>query len=114
IVSVDFLDLYNFGYAPNQGVPQLTKGTIQSLTFTLKAGTGEQSQEFTARVAGFSDRISSIIVPQTFLDYANNRFAAPQPKPQQPSRLIVLVNDPSDPVFTEYLLERKYETNNEL
>jgi hypothetical protein len=113
IVSTEFLNLYNFGYAPNQGVPQLTKGTIQTLRFTLKVGTDNDAAEYTARVAGFSHRISSILVPESFIEFGNQHYAVAQPE-QQPSRLILKVKDPSDELLTEYLHEAKYETNNEL
>lgn len=111
ILSNEFLNLYNFGYAPNQGVPQLTAGTIKTLAFTLTIGTGAYAEEYTARVTGFSDRISSILVPQSFIDYGNERA---QSQPQQPSRLIVRVKDPSDELFVQYLQERDYVTNKEM
>ncbi|MBZ0099884.1 MAG: hypothetical protein K8F30_12410 [Taibaiella sp.] len=113
IVSTEFLNLYNYGYAPNQGVPQLTRGTIQSLHFTLNIGIGNNAAEYTARVAGFSDRISSILAPEAFIQYGNKHFAPVQEEPQ-PSRLILKVKDPSDDLLVEYLHEAKYETNNEL
>jgi len=113
IVSTEFLNLYNYGYASNQGVPQLTMGTIQSLHFTLNIGTGNNAAEYTARVAGFSDRISSILVPEAFIQYGNKHFAPAQQEPQ-PSRLILKVKDPSDDLLVEYLHEARYETNNEL
>lgn len=113
IVSTEFLNLYNYGYAPNQGVPQLTRGTIQTLRFTLKVGTGNDAAEYTARVAGFSHRISSILVPQSFIIYGNRHFAPQQQEPQ-PARIILKVKDPSDELLMEYLHEAGYETNNEL
>ena len=112
IVSTEFMNLYNYGYAPNQGVPQLTKGTIRALVFNLKVDTGVYAEEFNARVVGFSDRISSILVPESFISFGNRYYSAA--KKIQPSRLIVRVQDPSDELFVQYLEERKYVTNNEL
>lgn len=112
IVSNEFLNLYNFGYAPNQGVPQLTQGTIKALTFTLLVGNGLDAEEFTARVVGFSDRISSILVPHDFIAYGNERYAAG--KTQQPSRIIIRVKDPSDELLVQYLKESKYLVNKEM
>ncbi len=112
IVSNEFLNLYNFGYAPNQGVPQLTQGTIKALTFTLLVGNGLDAEEFTARVVGFSDRISSILVPHDFIAYGNERYAAGKTLP--PSRIIIRVKDPSDELLVQYLKESKYLVNKEM
>lgn len=113
IVSTEFLNLYNFGYAPNQGVPQLTQGTIKALSFTLTIGDSIDKEEYTAKVVGFSDRISSILVPQEFIQYGNERFAA-NPEQTQPSRLVLRVKDPSDNLLVEYFKEAGYVTNREM
>ncbi|MCB0697137.1 MAG: hypothetical protein KDC07_07215 [Chitinophagaceae bacterium] len=112
IISTEFLNLYNFGYAPNEGVPQLTRATISSLLFDLSVGKGDNKETFKARVVGFSDRISSILVPQAFVQYGNKYLA--DTTITQPSRLIVLVTDPSDELFTTFINERGYITNGEL
>lgn len=112
IISTEFLNLYNFGYAPNEGVPQLTRATISSLVFKLKVGKGEMADIFDARVVGFSDRISSILVPEAFIEYGNKKLAESKATP--PARLILLVKDPSDKLFTEYISERGYVANGEL
>lgn len=112
IVSTEFLNLYNFGYASNQGVPQLTQGTIKALEFDLIVGDSVDKEIFTARVKGFSDRISSILAPEEFIEYGNKRFAPGVT--QKPSRLILRVKDPSDQLFTDYLKETGYTVNNEL
>lgn len=112
IISTEFLNLYNFGYAPNEGVPQLTRGTISSLVFALKVGKGENAEYFDARVVGFSDRISSILVPESFVAYGNMYLS--DTTISQPARLILLVKDPSDELFANYIDERGYITNGEL
>jgi len=52
-------------------------------------------------VVGFSDRISSVLVPQPFMDWANAKFGTNQNA--RPSRLIIKTKDPGDPVLTAYL-----------
>jgi hypothetical protein len=112
IVSTEFLNLYNFGFAPNEGVPQLTKGTIRSLSFTLRVGDSVRYEIFNAHVVGFSNRISSILVPQSFIEFGNKLFSGD--KNFSPSRLLILVKDPSDEGLRKFIAEREYETNNEL
>jgi len=111
ILSSDFLNLYNYGFALSKGLPQLSENSIQSLAFDLKIGAGENTVTYRAHVAGFSDRITSVLVPQSFIDYCNKTYANESYTP--PSRLIVRVSDPSDKAFIEYLQAGNYVTNSE-
>jgi hypothetical protein len=112
IISSDFLNLYNYGFALSQGLPQLSESSIKSVAFELKIGRGLQTISYRAHVAGFSDRISSVLVPQSFIKYGNELFAPGSII--EPSRLIVKAKDPSDSKFINYLKEKGYTTNNEL
>lgn len=111
IVSAQFLDLYNFGFAPSQGLPQLSESSIMSFAFELRVGPREHQDVYLARVVGFSDRITSVLVPQSFIDYGNQLYTGQVTIP--PSRLIVKTKDPSDKAFVQYLEDKKYNTNSE-
>lgn len=111
IISTEFLNLYNYGFALSQGLPQLSESSIQSIAFELKVGRGLQAETYTAQVVGFSDRISSVLVPESFIEYGNNTYA---PGVQSaPSRIIVKAKDPSANGFVHYLQEHNYTTNAE-
>lgn len=112
IISSDFLNLYNYGFALSQGLPQLSKSSIQSLAFDLVIGKGANAEIFTANVVGFSDRISSVLAPQSFIDYGNQKLAPDMVT--MPSRLIIKVSDPSNEQFVKFLSSRNYTTNSEL
>lgn len=112
IISSDFLNLYNYGFALSQGLPQLSKTSIKSLAFDLVIGKGPNAEIFTANVVGFSDRISSVLVPQSFIDYGNQKLAPDMVT--MPSRLIIQVTDPSNEQFVKFLSSRGYSTNGEL
>lgn len=111
IVSSEFLNLYNYGFALSQGLPQISESTIKSISFDLKVGGSLNGITYQAQVVGFSDRISSVLVPESFINYGNKLFAGTTHFP--PSRLIVKVKDPSDRQFVQYLEERDYITNAE-
>jgi len=111
ILSRDFLNMYNYIFAPSQGLPQLSENTVKALGFTLTMGEGANQREYRAQVEGFSDRISSVLVPQSFIDYGNKTFAAG--KTARASRLIVKVADPSSDAFVQYLAGHHYTTNAE-
>jgi hypothetical protein len=111
IISAQFLDLYNYGFAPSQGLPQLSEASIKSLAFELKVGPRDKQDSYVAQVVGFSDRITSVLVPQSFIDYGNQLYTGQTEMP--PSRLIVKAKDPSDKAFAEYLEKNGYSTNGE-
>jgi hypothetical protein len=111
ILSGEFLNLYNYGFALSQGLPQLSETSIQALSFDLVLGSPAESETYTAHVAGFSDRITSVLVPQSFMEFANDRYGKGQPV--FPLRLIAKVSDPSDKGFVEYLRQKNYVTNAE-
>lgn len=111
ILSRDFLNMYNYVFAPSQGLPLLSEQTVKALGFTLTMGEGANATNYRAQVEGFSDRISSVLVPQSFIEYGNKKFA-----PQAPisiSRVIIKVADPSDKAFISFLENNNYSTNAE-
>lgn len=109
IMSTDFLNLYNYGFALSQGLPQLSQTSIKSLPFEIDIAHGEE--KYRAHIVGFTDRISSILVPQSFMDEMNKHYALAVTK--MPSRLILKVQDPSETAFVTYLKTKEYTTNQE-
>ena len=110
IISTQFLDIYNYVFAPSQGLPQLSASSVKSISITLKAGPQETGETFLAHVVGFSDRINAVLAPQSFLDYGNSKFGRPGIVPG-PSQMIIKAKDPSDAHFVEYLTANNYTTN---
>lgn len=111
ILSRDFLNMYNYIFAPSQGLPQLSENSIKALGFNLIINEGTAQRNFRAQVEGFSDRISSVLVPQSFIDYGNAHFSGGIRV--LPSRLILKVDDPSDKAFVSMLESKGYTTNSE-
>ena len=111
IVPADYLNLYNFGFAPSRGMPQISKGTIKMVSFTLRIQTKDGNKNFIGNIAGFSERINSFLVPQSFLDDANKNFGTADSK--EPSRIIIMSDDPSSPELSEFLEKKGYETGSE-
>lgn len=105
ILSQDFLNLYNFGFALSQGLPQMSEETVKAISFNLHIANIEN---YRAEVVGFSQRYSSVIVPMEFMQYANEKYGAQ--KELNYSRLILKTNEPDNPQFVKYLQDKNYNT----
>jgi hypothetical protein len=115
ILPNDFINLYNFTFAPAQGLPQLSKGTIKLFGFNLDIAGNGTSGSYRGKIVGFSDRITSLLVPMSFMKFANHKYGSVQPT-EEPSiyRMIVEVEPAKLAQFTKFLDENDYETNKEL
>ncbi|NCI47620.1 ABC transporter permease family protein [Sediminibacterium soli] len=105
-----FLDFYNFQFSFSQNLPQLTQEIVKMIGFTVNVYDAQgKATSFTGRVVGFSDRISSLLVPQEFMDWANGQFA--QSGEAKPSRVIVRTKDPGNPELVQYLQQNGLTTD---
>ncbi|MCK7558749.1 ABC transporter permease [Chitinophaga sedimenti] len=112
ILPTNFLDLYNFGFALGQGSPQISEETVKNIaSIRINIYNGVEGDIFTGRVAGFSDRITTILVPDSFMRWANAKYGTEKDK--APSRIIVKTKDPSNPAFVKYLDDHGYSTDKE-
>ncbi|MDD6622023.1 MAG: ABC transporter permease [Bacteroidales bacterium] len=108
IVSKDYLSLYNFGFAASQGMPQMSENMIGMVPIVFRLTGNNGKQDFLeGRIVGFSNRLNTIIVPQSFMDWSNNRYA-PDAEAQA-SRIIVEVSNPGDPAVETYMNSHGYE-----
>ena len=105
----NYLKLYNFGFAESQGLPVLSKNTISQITFNLKVSGSFSSEVFKSRIVGFSNKINSILVPETFLEYANSKFG--RSNKSRISRLLVTFNNPTDERILQFFNENNYSIN---
>jgi hypothetical protein len=111
IIPHMFLDMFNFGFAASQDLPQLTEDFVKSLPIQIKIRTPLGPQFFYGKVIGFSDRISSVLVPQPFMDWANKQFGTKQD--EKPSRVVIRTKDPGDPQLVGYLESHGLTTDTE-
>jgi hypothetical protein len=107
IISRDYLALYNFGFAPSQGLPQFTPATIQRVQMDITLTGNQRRRSFKGRIVGFSDRVNSILVPEEFLSWANQEFG--DGPTRDPSRLILEVDNPESVALQQFLAQRNYE-----
>ena len=108
IIPQDYLNLYNFGFAPSQGLPQIPKGVLSMINFKLRLRGQGGYDDYDGQIVGFSNRIHSILVPLDFLTWANDKYGYFDKS--NPSQLIMVSKDPTDPTIIRFLEEKGYDT----
>ena len=108
ILPKNYLDLYNFGYASSRGMPKLSEGIVGAVTLHISVRGNGKSGDFNGRIVGFSSRLNTILVPESFMQWANTEYVA---KPIEPTRLILKVGNPTDERIAKFLTDKGYETD---
>ena len=104
-----FLDFYNFQFSFSQNLPQLTQDVVKMIVFKVNINTPNGVVSMNGRVVGFSDRITSLLVPQEFMDWANQRYSINQDT--KPSRVVMRTKDPGNPQLVQYLKDHNLVTD---
>ena len=108
ILSADFLNLYNFGFALSQGLPQLSEESVKALNFQVTVGNASEQETYRAEVVGFTQRYSSILIPESFMQYANQKYG--QETEPHVSRLVLQTEEADNPDLQQFLNEHAYVT----
>lgn len=111
IIPRNYLNLYNFGFAQSRSLPQLSEGVMGMVNLDIRISGGGHREVFKGNIVGFSNRLNTILVPETFTRWANENFA-PGAK-SEPSRLIVEVNNPTDDRIAKYFKDKGYDTEDD-
>ena len=107
ILPKTYLTMYNFGFAQSHSLPKLSEGLVGMIDFRLSIQGNHHEESFQGKVIGFSSRLSSILVPQSFMDWSNHYFSPDQNS--EPTRLILEVGNPSDMAISKYFDKKGYE-----
>jgi hypothetical protein len=111
IVPRDYIKLYNFGFAPSQGLPQVTEGLVRMARFKISIEGPNGKAVYRGKLAGFSERINSILAPQEFIDFANEKYAGVEAGSKDPNRVILECEGPATSELIDYFTENGYETS---
>lgn len=110
ILPRNYLNLYNFGFSSTQQLPQITEDIIKRVELDIIIRGNQLRGDFKGRVVGFSDRINTILVPMAFMEWANKYYG--EASDEEATRLIIEVENPSDPELITFLDAKNYEVEN--
>lgn len=102
IIPKDYLALYNYGFAAGRGMPRMSELLMSQIPLNITLSGQGLRETLPARVVGFSSRLNTIAVPDSFMTWANSRYGRTGSAPR-PSRLIVAVDNPGDPAVRDWL-----------
>ena len=108
IVSSDYLEMFNV-FAPSQGLSQVSKETAMNIPVVLSVSGKGQRMDLYGSVVAFSDRLNTVIVPKSFLDWANKAYG--ETPTQGYSRLYIKTTDANNPELLSFLDKKDYVTN---
>lgn len=104
-----YITMYNFGFAQSHALPKVSEGIMGLMDVDLFLHGNGKNGQLKGKVIGFSSRISTILVPQSFMDWSNKEFSSG--KTSQPNRLIVKVKSPVDGQIATFLDDNHYEVD---
>ena len=71
IISREYLNLYNYGFAINQGLPQISEDFAKKIEININITINKENKTYRGKMVGLSDRIHSVLIPKQFLDSLN-------------------------------------------
>lgn len=110
IFSSDFLEMYNV-FAPSYGLPQMSTATASNVNFTLRCEGEVNTQTFQAVIVAFSDRVSSLLAPKSFIEWANKNLEGKGS--EKASRVFIKTRDANNSDLLNFLNEKNYRINKE-
>ncbi len=93
VLPRDFIMIINYGFAQSQGMNQISEDLLMAARLTIHINGNGQKTQMIGRVVGFSQKISSILVPESFLTYSNALYG--NGNIQNPSRVFITTKDDS-------------------
>lgn len=113
VISREYLNLYNYGFALNQGLPQITEDFAKKIEVNINLTLKDKNVTYKGRLIGLSDRIHSVLVPKAFLDSLNATQYFSQKHRDIYTRVLVKVNDAKDGGLIAKMEQKGYESNQE-
>ena len=107
ILPRTYINMYNFGFAQARSLPKISDGLAGMIDFQISIQGNGRSDTYKGRVVGFSNRLNTILVPQTFMEWSNQTYAPQQQS--SPSRVVIEVANPADERIMTFFEEKDYE-----
>lgn len=71
IIPQTYLNFFNYGFATARDVPQISESLLSTVSFNIRIN-GKRT--YKGRIVGLTDRFNTILVPDDFLEAANDEY----------------------------------------
>lgn len=114
VISREYLNLYNYGFALNQGLPQISEDFAKKIEVNINIKVNDNVEQYKGKLVGLSDRIHSVLIPKEFID-SINAVEVPDlvSKPKTYNRLLVKIKESNDKTLISKMDENGFESNKE-
>ena len=109
IIPESYIKLYNFGFAESQGLPVISKNAIKEISFNVAIFGNGKSENFKAKIVGFSNQINSVLVPNTFLEWSNKIYG--NTSQTKINRLLITTTGNEKNELLAFFKDKNYDIN---
>ncbi|MBQ6191089.1 MAG: ABC transporter permease [Bacteroidaceae bacterium] len=107
ILPRTYLAIYNFGFAQSQNLPKISESVAGLVEMVISMRGNGRNEFIKGKVIGFSTRLNTILAPESFIRWSNERYAPDADA--EPSRIILEVGNPADDAIVNYINAKGYE-----
>ena len=107
IMPRDFLMMMN-NFLSASNIPQLSDDLVLDLKIDLNIGPRNYRETIHSRIVGFTNELSSILVPESFLIWANQKYG--EKEKEVINQLVVKSKDGQFGLLENYLEENEFES----
>jgi len=107
ILPREFLVMLNT-FASAKGIPPISDDLAKSIGFKFTLSTNNKKKMEKVRIVGFTNEVSAIMVPSSFMKYGNKNF--PSEEPAKITQLMLTVKEGLFGEFKNYLEKRSLES----
>lgn len=108
ILPKSYIAMYNFGFAQSHSLPKISEGLASMINLRIFIQGNGHKEQYNGKVIGFSNRLNSILVPQSFMEWSNARYST-STTPNLPNRLIVDIKNPTETTVSQYMENHGYD-----
>ena len=107
VLPRDFLVMLNT-FASAKGIPQVSDDLAKTIGFKFTLYNDDKKEWEKVKIVGFTNEVSAILVPSSFMEYGNENF--PTVVPAKITQLMLIVKEGRFGEFENYLKKRSLES----
>ena len=109
ILPRDFMVMLNT-FMSSAGIPQISDQLAKEVQFSLILSNDNTQRKFNAKIIGFTNEVSSILVPESFMKYGGNTFGTK--KDEKITQIILAGKEKEFGLLEKFLDQNQYESKN--